>query len=223
MSRLARLFESGRIGNMELKNRLVMAATATTGGDDEGNPTDKMINFYVARAKGGVGFIVTGGVGISSEVSTEKSGLNAFDDKFIPGLKKLVEAVHGYGARFAAQLVHPGPALASFKHNNMAVGPSAVVIFAREETSPVCRVATKEDIKGFIRDFGQSAARMKAAGFDAVEINGGGAYLISAFRSPFTNKRTDEYGGSPEKRARFACEIIEGVRQRVGPDFPIVL
>ncbi|MFC2019079.1 FAD-dependent oxidoreductase [Chloroflexota bacterium] len=222
MLKLARLFDPGRIGNMELKNRLVMAATASTGGD-EGYPSERMKHFYVARARGGVGLIISGAHSISPETVVDRAGLNAYDDKFIPHLSKLVAAMQDCGVKVAAQLVHQGPALASFWHSNFAVGPSPVAVFAREEMNPVPREASKEDIKRIIADFSEAARRVKEAGYDAIELNGAVSYLLSAFGSPFTNKRTDEYGGSPEKRARFACEVIAGVRKTVGPDFPIIL
>ncbi|MFC2019298.1 FAD-dependent oxidoreductase [Chloroflexota bacterium] len=223
MTGLARLLEPGRIGKMPLRNRFVMAATATSGGDGEGNPGDRMIDFYAARAGGGVGLIITGAFSISPETSIPGSGLNAYDDKFTPRLKDLVGAIHTHGAKVAAMLVHPGHLLASFGRPEAVLGPSAVPVFCREELGPVPREATSEDIKKVIGDFAGSAARAKEAGFDGVEINAGSAFLLSAFGSPYVNKRTDEYGGSPENRARLTCEVVAAVRERVGPDFPVIV
>ncbi|MFC2020157.1 FAD-dependent oxidoreductase, partial [Chloroflexota bacterium] len=145
-------------------------------------------------------------------------GLHAYDDKFVPRLRDLPSAVHAQGGKVVAQLQHQGPG-----RFTLPVGPSAVPVTIFGRLGPVPRVATKEDIKGFIRDFAEAARRIKEAGFDGVELMGGSYSLISSFGSPFTNKRTDEYGGSPQKRARFACEVISGVRARVGPDFPLIL
>ena len=100
---------------MDLGNRLIMAATQIAGGDDEGNPTDRLVAFYVARAKGGVGLIVTGAVATCSETATKGAGLNGYDDKFMPRLRYLARAIQAHGVKVVPQLVHGGPVLRSFR------------------------------------------------------------------------------------------------------------
>ncbi|MFH1775600.1 MAG: FAD-dependent oxidoreductase [Chloroflexota bacterium] len=218
MTKLVNLLKPGRIGKLKLDNRLIMASMGILGGEKEHYLTDEVIAFYVARAKGGAGLLITGAMSVNPQATITSSGLHAYDDKFVPRLRDLPRAVHAHGGTVVAQLQHQGPGRLT-----LPVGPSAVPVTIFGRLGPVPRVATREDIKGFIRDFAEAARRIKEAGFDGVELMGGSYSLISSFGSPFTNKRRDEYGGSPEKRARFACEIIEGVRQKVGPDFPLIL
>lgn len=225
MTQLTKLFEPGRIGRMELKNRLVMAPMGTRTSDDEGFITQRTIDFYVARANGGVGLIISQTTPCVPEKVRTPDRAYLDDDKFIPSLSKLAEAVHAHGSKMAIQLVHYGVAAApmrvSLEHPELIelVGPSAVPSVRFSETP---REMSRQDIEFFVESFAEGARRVKDAGFDAVEIHGAHGYLISTFLSPRSNIRTDEYGGSPENRARFACEIISRARQKVGPDFPII-
>ncbi|MFC1965003.1 FAD-dependent oxidoreductase [Chloroflexota bacterium] len=225
MTKLVRLLEPGRIGDMELKNRMVMSPMTKTGGDEGGYVNDANIAFYVARAKGGVALMGTQTLAISEDTPGPDvyNWLNIYDDRFIPRLRDLAQAVHAHGAKIVPQLVHHGPSHGTFGHPELVVGPSPVAIVAYGVQGPVAREASKEDIKRFIRDFRKAAGRIKEAGFDGVQLHGAGPYLLSAFQSPLTNNRTDEYGGSPEKRANFGCEIIAEIRKEVGTDFPIIL
>lgn len=225
MTQLIKLFEPGRIGRMELKNRLVMAPMGTRTSDDEGFITQRTIDFYVARAKGGVGLIISQTTPCVPEKVRTPDRAYLDDDKFIPSLSKLAEAVHANGSKMAIQLVHYGVAAApmrtTLEHPELVelLGPSAVPSVRFGETP---REMSKQDINRFVEGFAEGARRVKDAGFDAVEIHGAHGYLISTFLSPRSNIRSDEYGGSPENRARFACEIISRARQKVGPDFPII-
>ncbi|MFH1031291.1 MAG: FAD-dependent oxidoreductase [Chloroflexota bacterium] len=224
MTVLTKLFEPGRIGKMELKNRLVMAPMGTFTADAEGFITQRTIDYYVERAKGGVGLI------ISQATCCVPGGLapgRAFfsDDKYIPMQKKLADAVHAHGAKMATQLVHHGATLAlslrlTDHPEKLDVVSASAVASSRTDVLP--REASKKDIEFLVENFSEAARRIKDAGFDAVEFHGAHGYLISQFLSPRSNIRTDEYGGSPEKRARFACEIISRTRQKVGSDFPIL-
>jgi 2,4-dienoyl-CoA reductase-like NADH-dependent reductase (Old Yellow Enzyme family)/thioredoxin reductase len=149
-----------------------------------------------------------------------------YEDKFIPGLRELSEAVHKYGTKIAIQLNDFGKVLSipSFfdvpprKKDIVCASPVPWVL-----NNFIPREATKKDINYLVKSFAEAGLRTKEAGFDAVEIHGAHGYLVSSFLSPFTNRRADEYGGSVEKRARFVCEIIEHMRQKVGVDFPIIL
>lgn len=223
MEQFTRLFSPGQIGSLHLKNRLVMAAMGTFTGDEEGYPKDNAIDYYVARAEGGVGLIVSGAVCILWEGRRPGRWL-LHDDKYIPHLRQLSRTVHEHGGKMAIQLIHHGMTHA---HTRTAygkdeidlVGPSAVPS-AMYGVAP--REATREDIRRLVEGFSEAARRVKDAGFDAVEFHGAHGHLISEFLSPFTNRRSDDYGGTPEKRARFACEIIARTRQKVGRDFPIL-
>jgi len=243
MSALTKLFEPGTIGKMEVKNRIVMPPMGTGSHDPEGGITDKVIAYYEERAKGGVGFIITQSSNILPE-SRMPGRPSMFDDKFIPQLRKLSDTVHRYDTKVAFQLVHHGRLLTEGRHRApnpdeiKVIGASSIprllnpgIEFPKTEVRPGLwvqdnvppAVATKEDIKRITQGFAEAARRVKEAGYDAVEIHAGHGYLLSQFLSPLANRRTDEYGGSEEKRARFACDVIEAIRGKVGSDFPIII
>lgn len=241
MYKLTKLFEAGNIGKMEVKNRIIMAPAGTGGLGPEGEISDRIIDYYVERAKGGVGFIITQSSMILRE-ALAPSRASMYDDKFVPKLRELSNAVHQNGAKVAFQIAHHGKVLTQFRHSVpnpgeiRALAPSPIPRLRTIVNVPtgksvgpgiftgndVPEEANKEDINCLIKGYAEAARRVKEAGFDAVEIHGSHGYLISQFLSPLDNRRTDEYGGSVENRARFACEVIEGVRKRVGSDFPIL-
>lgn len=219
MEMIHRLFEKGKIGSMTVRNRFVMAPMATNSGTWDSHVSDEMIDYYVARAKGGVGLIIVQATAVVPEsIGTTTKWLNIFDDKYIPRLRQLSQAVKAHGAKIAIQLWHGGVALPLFGHPELGVGPSDVTFMGFP-----CRGLSLEEMDYITEGFAEGARRAKDAGFDAAEIHGGNMYLIADFLSPYTNKRTDEYGGSAANRARFACEIISRARQRVGPDYPLIL
>jgi 2,4-dienoyl-CoA reductase (NADPH2) len=226
MTRFTTLFEKGRIGSMEVKNRTVMAPMGTLSAD-EGFVTDKTIDYYVARAKGGVGLIITQGTAVSQKAPGGKEFMALWDDKFIPGVQELADAVHQYGTKIAIQLGHhglqhsdPGRMLGYGSAEIEIVGPSPVVYLP---TGMMPKELTKEGINELVEAFSEAARRTKTAGCDAVEFHGAHGRLINQFLSPYYNRRTDEYGGTAEKRTRFACEIIRRTREKVGPDFSILI
>jgi 2,4-dienoyl-CoA reductase-like NADH-dependent reductase (Old Yellow Enzyme family)/thioredoxin reductase len=214
------LFQPLEIGGLRLKNRLVVPPMGTGFAAEDGTVTDRLINYHEARARGGFALItmeVTAVDGIEGKGSAHQ--LSIFDDRFIPGFKRLVDRVHDAGAKVGVQLYHPGRVtLPAFIGGLQPVGPSPV-------PDPVWRQATREltvqDIARLVESFAQGARRAKEAGFDIVELHGAHGYLISQFMSGYANKRTDEYGGGFEGFIRFPVEIIRRVRQLVGPDFPI--
>jgi 2,4-dienoyl-CoA reductase-like NADH-dependent reductase (Old Yellow Enzyme family)/thioredoxin reductase len=223
VAQLTNIFEPGKIGRMEVRNRIVMAPMGTHSSDAEGYVTDRMIDYYVERAKGGVGLIINQGTKVLFESGGPYSG-SISQDKFIPRFRDLTRAVQAHGARIACQLnMHGAQALEHWSDEMRpewveAIGPSAVTAF------PYCvtpRALTKEEIQHLVEAYSEGARRAKDAGFDAVEIHGCHGYFLGAFLSPFKNRRTDEYGGSLENRTRFGCEIIRRTREKVGPDFPI--
>jgi 2,4-dienoyl-CoA reductase-like NADH-dependent reductase (Old Yellow Enzyme family)/thioredoxin reductase len=225
MTQLTKLFVPGRIGKMELKNRLVMPPIGTLSVDLEGYINQRTIDYYVERAKGGAGFIITQGASIVPEARMPHM-MSLYDDKFIPELRKLTRAVQSYGTKIACQPTHTGIMLVrawtGYERPSEIedVGPSAVPCFTFQSTP---REISREEIQRLIEAHAEAARRGKEADFDAVEIHGAHGYFLSAFLSPFRNKRTDEYGGSVENRARFACEIINRTREKVGGDFPILI
>ncbi len=243
MKKLEKLFEPGIIGNMELKNRIVMSPMGTAALNPDSTIRDNLVDYYAERAKGGVGLIM----GQTSTILPEAAApmrTGTWDDKFIPGLRRVADAIHQYDVRCAFQLTHHGRLLTQYRkmvpqgEQIRPIAPSAIprlltdIQVTRAQDAGVESIwvadnepaeeATKEDIERIKNGFAEAAMRVKKAGFDAVEIHGGHGYLISQFLSPFVNRRTDEYGGSTEKRARFACEVIEAVREKVGPDFTII-
>ncbi|MFC1974512.1 FAD-dependent oxidoreductase [Chloroflexota bacterium] len=224
-SQLSRLFEPGLIGKMKVKNRIIMAPVSIASLEYDGEPNDRTINYFVERAKGGVGLIILPPACVV-HASSAPHRFNLYDDKFIPGLKSLTQAVQANGARVAIQLEHHGIILPSMWYNYPerpeeveVVGPSAVPCLYFGVTP---RELSRDEIHELVEAFGESARRAKDAGFDAVEIHGAHGYFLSAFLSPFKNRRSDEYGGSIKNRARFPCEVIARVRQKVGPDYPVI-
>jgi 2,4-dienoyl-CoA reductase-like NADH-dependent reductase (Old Yellow Enzyme family)/thioredoxin reductase len=223
MAKLTRLFEPINIGKMELKNRIVMPALNTKLGTEWGAMSDRMIDYYVERAKGGVALIIIENTCIDWPVG--KAGTNpirADEWKFIQGLHDLAEAVHAYGAKITTQLQHPGRQGSSLTsaEGQQLVAPSEIPCLPTGAEMP--RELTLEEIEAMIGKYVFGATITKAAGFDAVEIQGGHGYLITQFMSPYSNKREDEYGRDFEGRMKFPLRIIEGIRIATGPDFPII-
>jgi 2,4-dienoyl-CoA reductase (NADPH2) len=213
------LFEPIKINQLVLKNRIYMPAMHMNMARDF-EVTDQLIDFYAERARGGVG-IITVGYATVDEYAGNVTNIGAHKDEYIPGLKRLAQTIQNNGAKAAVQINHAGRYNFSFfLDGKQAVAPSAVPSRMTRETPRELEV---DEIKAIIDSFAQAALRVKKAGFDAVEVLSGTGYLISAFLSPFTNKREDEYGGSFENRMRFGLEIMQAIRQQVGDDFPIIV
>jgi len=217
MDRLGNLFSPFTVGNLRLKNRIVMGAMGTNFGNEDGTIAERAINYYVERAKGGAGLIITESSPTSQLGRHRLRCIGAFDDRFIPGLRRLVDAVHDHGAAIALQLLHAGRNTNPDITGSPILAPSAVPRFSG---APVPKAMTVEEINQTIVDFGEQARRAKEAGFDAVEIHGAHGYLINQFFSPRINRREDEYGGSTENRGRFAVEVTRHVRRVVGDTYP---
>lgn len=219
MTRFPNLFSSISINGLELKNRIVMTAMHL-GYTPDGIVTDRLISFYIARAKGGVGLIIVGGCPIDDQGSM--SGMICIDDdRYIPGLKKLTESIKKEGAGIAAQLYQAG----RYVHSSMIGGKKPISASAVRSTftGETPRALNPDEIPLVQDRFAQAALRAKKAGFDAVEILGSAGYLISQFLSPITNKRGDKYGGSFENRMRFGLEVVEKVRATVGGGYPVFI
>lgn len=220
MTMLPNLFSPIKIRKLELPNRAVMAPMGTNLGNEDGTVSEANIAYLRRRAQGGPGLIITEVTAVHKSGVAIDRELAAYDDRFIPGLKSLVDAAHAAGCKIALQLHHAGRESLFLLKQGKAIAPSPIrsLVFG---LTP--REMTKQEIKEVIIAFGAAALRAKQAGFDAVEIHGAHGYLLTQFFSPLANQRQDEYGGSLTNRARFIVEVIEEVRQKVGDDFPISL
>ncbi|MEJ5348567.1 MAG: FAD-dependent oxidoreductase [Desulfosoma sp.] len=213
------LFQPVVINKMEVPNRIVMPAMHLNMAK-KFQVTDRLVDFYAERARGGAGLICVGYATVD-ELSGSPGNIGAHDDVFIEGLARLSAAIKENGSLSAVQLNHAGRYNPSIlMGGKQPVAPSAVPSRLTGETP---RELTVEEIQGIVDRFAQAARRVKQAGFDAVEILCGTGYLISEFLSPLTNKRTDQYGGDLNGRMRFGLEVICAVRDAVGPDFPILV
>ncbi|MBI9075239.1 MAG: FAD-dependent oxidoreductase [Desulfatibacillum sp.] len=206
-----------KIRNMELKNRCVIPPMGTNLGNRDGTVSDKNLAYIKRRAESGFGLVITEIMGVHP---TGCVGLGIFDDKFIPGIKQFVDAIHEAGSKVAIQLHHAGREAFYQLKKGVAIGPSAIPSFVYGMPP---KEMTLEDIQMIIRAFGDGAARAKAAGADAVEIHAAHGYLLTQFLSVHSNQRTDEYGGGFKERARFVIEVVVEVRKQVGPDYPILV
>jgi len=218
-SRLRKLFTPIRIGALEIRNRICMPALHLQYAQDR-HCSDRMVEFYRARAAGGCGLIIVGGVGIDL-VGSGVLMPTIENDDYIAGFKKLADACHEEGAAVMLQLFHAGRySFSRLIDNRQPVAPSAV---ASRYTGEEPRALLQDEIVEIEKRFAAAAERARRAGMDGVELCGSAGYLISQFLSPLTNKRTDEYGGHLENRARFACETIARVRSAVGRDFVVTI
>lgn len=214
-----KVFEPMKIGKLELKNRMVVSAMVTNYCKADGLATEKFIAYHERKAQGGWGLIITEDYKINPTAGGFQDLPGLWDDAQIASHKKLTKRVHQAGGKIAAQIYHAGRETSSQVTGEQPVGPSAL----KDPTMPeIPRELTAEEIKVLVQQFGDCAKRVKEAGFDAVEVHGAHGYLIGAFMSLFSNKRTDQYGGCIANRARFAVEIVKDIRKKCGDDFPII-
>jgi dimethylglycine catabolism A len=217
------LLTPARIGSVEIKNRIVMPPMTTRLADAEGHVTEDSIAWYMARVRGGAGLITV------EMASPERAGrhrhreLGIYDDRFLPGLTRLVDDIHRGGAKASIQLGHAGGHTRRDICGETPIAPSAIPhpVFEISNETIVPEEMTRERIAETVAAFARAAARAKAAGFDCVEIHAAHGYLISQFVTPFENRRTDEYGGSLANRARFGLEVLRAVKAAAG-DMPVI-
>lgn len=209
-----------QLGNIELKNRLVMPPMASSRADDSGAVTDRLCNYYGDKTRG-FGLVIVEHAYVSAEGKAHKAQLSIAEDSSLPGLRRLAETVHANGAKVFAQISHAGGAAEG--SGNLMSASAVKSPFAKPDAK--CpREMTAEDIKKLVADFGAAAVRAKETGFDGVELHSAHFYLLNQFYSPLTNHRTDEYTGSSlEGRLRLHTEIINEVRKLTGDDFPLAL
>jgi 2,4-dienoyl-CoA reductase-like NADH-dependent reductase (Old Yellow Enzyme family) len=220
-----RLFEPGSIKGIHLKNRFVRSATMEGMSTVEGYPTKALKALYCRLAEGEVGLIITHGTMIEKwEKAPETLGIKSpfmiHSDRHIDAWQEVILAAHDRGAKIAMQISHLGRQDLPELRGSVPLAPSAVSV---KGSNVVPREMTPHDIEDVVEKFAQACRRVKAAGFDAVQFHGAHGNLINNFMSPFTNRRTDDYGGSTENRARFMVEVIQRSRQLVGPDYPLMI
>mgnify|MGYP003326023165 FL=1 len=232
------------IGNLELKNRMIMAAMGSNFASEDGHTTDQLTAYYEERARGGIGLIILETSAITWPAGASMPNMIGFSkDEFIPSLQSLTQRIHQHGSKIAAQLNHSGKIA---QEDVIAGRPIPVPSIPKSEPSDMFGLLTQDEIMNFIKaggpdgkgpryhelsiseiqqevqHFVDAAKRAKASNFDAIEIHAGHGYLISSFLSPAINKRTDEYGGTTEKRARILVEIISEIKNQI-EDFPILV
>ena len=213
------------ISNVILKNRIVMPPIATYQSTDDGKVTNKMLDYYGARANGNLAMIITEHSYIDIRGKARQNQLSISSDGDIEGLKRLVDAIHKSGTRAVAQLNHAGGAAPSDVTGEIAKAPSSVILpvspMMGDGTAP--QELTVPQIAEIVEQFARAAERAKTAGYDGVEIHSAHAYLLNQFYSPLTNHREDNYGGNIDKRLRIHREVIRAVRDAVGKEFMISL
>ena len=216
---MAELFESTVLNGMKLRNRFVHSATNEgMASDDDGTATERWIRLQEELAEGEVGLIIPGNAYVSEQGKSRPGQIGVHNEATMEGLAETAERVHHQGSAIALQLTHSGCNVHVPMGNGYALGPSEMNL-----TGVPCREMTKDDIAQTVSDFAAAAVRSKQVGIDAVQLHGAHSYLLSEFVSPYFNKRTDEYGGSLENRARMAVETIQAVRAAVGPDYPVFM
>ncbi|MGM9525084.1 MAG: FAD-dependent oxidoreductase [Peptococcaceae bacterium] len=216
---MKKILEPIQINGMKLKNRMIVSAMVTGYANTDGTASEKYIAYHEAKAKGGWGLIITEDYIISPTAGASAPLPALYDDSQVESHRKLTERVHAAGGRIAAQLYHAGRETTSTVTGEQPVAPSAIKDPTMPEQPRALNVAEILEIE---EQFADAALRAKQAGFDAIEIHGAHGYLVNQFVSPFSNKRTDQYGGSLRNRARFALEITEKIRAKVGPEYPIL-
>ena len=219
------LFETVRIKDLPIRNRFVRSATFEGLATADGRPTEELQNLYCTLAEGEVGLIITSGALIEAWKSSPAemgllSPLAIHHDDFIDHWLKLNAAVHERGAKIAMQIGHLGRQDVPQLRGSAPPAPSAVPI---ESSGVTPREMSRDEIKNMVEMFAQAGRRVREAGFDAVQHHGAHGNIITNFMSPFTNRRTDEYGGSLENRVRFVVEMMERTRALVGNDFPVMI
>ncbi len=221
-----RLFEPFQMGPLKLKNRIVAAPSLPVLAHADGSPSRELIDYYKAKARGGAAIVTVGESPVDGDYAVSHLGqLNIGDDKMIPWLCNLADAIKQYGAVASLELCHGGrQTLPCLIGGRQPIGPSPISS-KFHETLAGHPITVREMDQGMIEtvkeNFAAAAFRLKRAGFDMCLLHGGHGWLLAQFLSPFSNRRTDQYGGCLENRARFPMEVIERVRDRVGRDFAI--
>jgi 2,4-dienoyl-CoA reductase-like NADH-dependent reductase (Old Yellow Enzyme family) len=210
-----------RIGTLDLSGRVIKAPTTETRATEDGFVTDDLLSFYEPIARAGTPLTITGMLYVSRQGKAFYRSCGIDDDEKIPGLARLTSLFHAHGTRVFAQLGHCGRQMFPKEMGT----PSALSASAVREkilgTKP--RAMTRTEIDGVVGEFADAAVRAREAGFDGVQIMAAVGYLLSSFLTPYTNRRTDEYGGSPANRLRLPVEVLRAIRRGVGDEFPVTV
>ena len=250
------LFSKGKIGDLELKNRVVLPPLEVGMANYDGTPSDQLTRYYLERAKNDIGLIITGITRVNEvHGATLPRQLSMSADRHIDPFAKMVDEIHTHGAKLFCQLHHPGrqnlsmmigfwpvmqvvgrvwpgfwevfpklvPGAEWLMHNVWAPSVVAPSPIPCTQCNQKTRALTLSEIKSLIHDFTNAAFRVKLSGADGVELHAAHGYLIQQFLSPRTNKRNDDYGGTPQKRMRFLLELIENIKNACGNDFPVIV
>ena len=243
-ARFAHLMAPGRIGTLEIRNRILMCPMGDGLAETDGQVSERQVAYYEARARGGAGMLLVGSASVAYPSGSYGASQTALSrDDFLPGLRRLTARVRHHGARISAQLVHDGqrslldiaqgravlcaspPTRSVPDRLSRMVTTEEITAMTAPFTQPTSKfaahVATDDDLAGVVAAFADATDRAARAGFDGVEVHAGHGYLIDDFLSPASNRRTDQWGGSVEHRARLLCEVVRAARASVGPDFPI--
>ncbi len=239
-----RLLAAGRIGSLELRNRIIMCPMGDSLSEPDGTISANQAAYFEARARGGASLLLVGSMGIAyPRASFDARQVGVSDDRFLDGLVDLTGRVHAHGACIAAQLVHNGqmslhdvskgwpmlvpsiPKPAQPDHISMMVTPDEVAAMMSPFTQPTSKleyqVADEADIAQVIEQFVDASERCVRAGFDGIELHAGHGYLLDEFLTPSLNTRTDGWGGSVNNRARLLCDVLRAIRARLGDAFPL--
>ena len=214
------LLREGKINSMRTKNRIIFGPMEKSMANRDGSMNQRYIDYMVERAKGGAAMMSVESTYIDVRGMGHHYQVGVHGDHVIPGLSRLADAVHNAGSKVGLEIYTAGRQAPSYMSQRQPIGPSVVRCEVLDPV-PTPREMSRKDIKGVVQKFADGARRMKEAGLDFVLLHGAHGYMICAFLSPYSNNRTDEYGGSPENRARFGLEVVTAVREAVGPEFPI--
>jgi 2,4-dienoyl-CoA reductase-like NADH-dependent reductase (Old Yellow Enzyme family) len=235
---MSKLFETSKINAMQLSNRFVRSATWEGMAAEDGSCTSDFKTLYTELAKGGVGLIITSHTYVRPDGKGSPRQLGLYKDELIPALQDLTRDIHQHGSRIAVELSHAGILTIHQHGSRIAVelshagiltseqltGEAPMVVSAVEDFSRgPGREVTVEDVQEIVDAFAMAAQRAKEAGFDAVQIHGAHGFLMNQFLSPAFNKRTDDYGGSIENRARALLETLRKIRTAVGNGYPVLI
>lgn len=216
----SRLLEELKIGSMTVKNAVFMAPMSLGYESPDGTVNETMQEYWLARARGGVGCIITDALSVDPDVPYLGNTLCFRNEESIASYRRFTDRIHEYGTKIIPQITHPGPeSVSAFR----GIPPVASSVYLNSMAQRI-RAVTLEEIPGIIQKYAKGAYDARRAGFDGIELHCAHAYmLLGSFLSPMRNKRTDRYGGSLDNRARLLCEVLDAIREACGPDFPVIL
>ena len=216
----SRLLEELKIGSMTVKNAVFMAPMSLGYESPDGTVNETMQEYWLARARGGVGCIITDALSVDPDVPYLGNTLCFRNEESIASYRRFTDRIHEYGTKIIPQITHQGPESVSAFRGIPPVASSVYLNSMAQRT----RAVTLEEIPGIIQKYAKGAYDARRAGFDGIELHCAHAYmLLGSFLSPMRNKRTDRYGGSLDNRARLLCEVLDAIREACGPDFPVIL